>query len=504
MSESAPAEWGLRNAKDTHATSNKFLGDAHGNAAGWASNDKEFAALVGVEGDAGVEHVGWDNRTDYQANALGLKKTGGFYALPADAHANAAHTGLDDGRLGQATGMTGRGQSDELHQQVMASTGIKLSDKSGRSELRSTPTQRKQVSPGVALYTTKMEDSGTDKVIGMRYEGENTSSDGIELTVSIEGSRNLSFVGDGSKMSRAADIAPGSGRVLIGEVQLNNPDDGYSLKVGVGLASKMVTVTRAAPKPKQQQMPKLTVTQVSGGSTRKQSVVTPEERAQRDKDVEYLFNKYEDSSEMGLPKGISSNGLTKFAQKSNLTDGKLTEKKCGLIFQATKLGKKQDLNKERYQEALRKMAMEKNITFGELVQQAMEAEAMAEPMAHANRGQDMVGRGGTHSNNVTVKGKKGTILDTADGMAVVQMEDNSIEMVPTEELQYVHPKTETLATGEYIETKSQRFSMGKPAAQPVTVTKTTQQTVEKSSTITGEWRSRVRLPVSGEVEYDYR
>jgi hypothetical protein len=473
----------MRNAQDTHATSNKFLGDAHGDAAGWAGTEKDFAKLVGVEGDAGVEHVGWDNKTDYEANSLGLKKTGGGY-LPADAHANTVHKGLDDGRLGQGAGMQGRDQSDQLHQQVMASTGIKLSDRSGGAELRSTPTQRKQVAPGVALYTTKMEDSSTGKVLGMRYEGENSSKDSIEITVSIDGSRNLSYIGDGPSTSRSADIASGS-RVLIGEVELNNPDDGYSLKVAVGLATKMVTVTRAAPKPKQQ-MPKLTVTQANQGGSRKQSVVSAEEREQRDKDLQYLFNKYEDSSEMGLPPGISSNGLTNFAKRCNLTDGKLTDSKVGLIFQSTKLAgkKKHDMNFERFQEATRKMAMDKNITYQELVQHAIAAEAMNEPMAGQNRGKDMVGAGGTHSNSVMYKGKKGTILDTADGEAVVQMEDNTIEMVPVAELKYVNPQTETVAGAGFTETRSQRFSVGK--AQQVVMTTTTQQSVEKSNTITGE------------------
>jgi hypothetical protein len=97
-------------------------------------------------------------------------------------------------------------------------------------ELKETPTESKQVATDVVLYTTKMEDSSTGQVVGIKYEGENKSSTPIKLTVDIEGSRNVAYVGSGSSTSRSAEIFSGS-RVLIGQLKVRRPAEGYELKM---------------------------------------------------------------------------------------------------------------------------------------------------------------------------------------------------------------------------------------------------------------------------------
>lgn len=69
--------------------------------------------------------------------------------------------------------------------------------------------------------------------------------------------------------------------------------------------------------------------------------------------------------------GITSAGLTKWATDAGLLDRrKLTASDVGMIFASVKLGKKTALKFDRFQEAVRKVAIAKECTFQEVVQMA--------------------------------------------------------------------------------------------------------------------------------------
>eukprot|EP00935_MAST-01C_sp_MAST-1C-sp1_P001630 g1630.t1 len=82
--------------------------------------------------------------------------------------------------------------------------------------------------------------------------------------------------------------------------------------------------------------------------------------------LEGMFHKYKDGA------GITVTGCQKFAVETGLLDDKLTVSEVQMIFAGVKLGK--ELNYDRFQEAVRKMAQKKEITYQELIQMASGAE----------------------------------------------------------------------------------------------------------------------------------
>jgi CRP-like cAMP-binding protein len=67
---------------------------------------------------------------------------------------------------------------------------------------------------------------------------------------------------------------------------------------------------------------------------------------------------------------MDSEALQNFARDCNLIEPKLRPNDVDLIFVGVKLGKKSTLSFDRFQEACRKMAMKKEVTYAELVHQA--------------------------------------------------------------------------------------------------------------------------------------
>ena len=133
---------------------------------------------------------------------------------------------------------------------VLSTTKVKVSTPHSDGYLKSMPSESKSVAAGITLYTTKMEDPGTGQVIGIRYEGGSTSSDPVTLTVNIEGSRNIAYIGSGSRMSRSAEISPG-GREQIGEERLTDasvalvPNGAREVRGGPGVVPGVVPGVRA-------------------------------------------------------------------------------------------------------------------------------------------------------------------------------------------------------------------------------------------------------------------
>jgi hypothetical protein len=78
---------------------------------------------------------------------------------------------------------------------------------------------------------------------------------------------------------------------------------------------------------------------------------------------------------------IDQTGLIQFAESSKLLNAKLTNKDVGMIYSSTKLGGKQTLSFERFQEAIRKMAAKRQTTYQELVQIACGNEPESETVS---------------------------------------------------------------------------------------------------------------------------
>ena len=231
--EAANPEWGLRSAQADHSAQNKFLPgwmdeaekvSEGANTAGQDFRDRVgvFIPLqenlltttvnfhqpchlyrVGVEPDED-EVEGYDNRGPAcETNALGLRKTRGINSLPQDAHAN-QDTGLDDHMLGQgwagdkgqrhsygASGRVTKRTAPRRSVAAQAASGesgfIKIVPPTDNTKEPMEPT-RKEISPGVVIYTTDYKNS-SGNVVGKHYEVE--SNRAIEFTLDISGSRNM-------------------------------------------------------------------------------------------------------------------------------------------------------------------------------------------------------------------------------------------------------------------------------------------------------------------------
>lgn len=99
--------------------------------------------------------------------------------------------------------------------------------------------------------------------------------------------------------------------------------------------------------------------------SRKLSQVSGAEKERTTKNLRLLFETYRGSSP-----GIEAAGLVRLADECALLDAAssgLTAEKCALIFSRVKLGKKTELNLNRFEEACRQLAVEKGTTFTELV-----------------------------------------------------------------------------------------------------------------------------------------
>ena len=92
-------------------------------------------------------------------------------------------------------------------------------------------------------------------------------------------------------------------------------------------------------------------------ATRKLSRVSAGEMALLHSSLEAMFHKFKDGS------GIPQAGCVKFAKNTGLLDAKLSEADITMIFAGVKLGKKEELNFDRFQEAVRKMAQKKEVTY---------------------------------------------------------------------------------------------------------------------------------------------
>ena len=108
-------------------------------------------------------------------------------------------------------------------------------------------------------------------------------------------------------------------------------------------------------------------------TTRKLSKVSAEEMAELNSALFELFEKYSDHDG-----GITATGLTRFCAECKLLDSgcghAMKETDCTLIFEAVKLRRKTFLNFDRFQEAVRKVAMTKEVTYQELIQRGLIAE----------------------------------------------------------------------------------------------------------------------------------
>jgi len=101
------------------------------------------------------------------------------------------------------------------------------------------------------------------------------------------------------------------------------------------------------------------------GSSRKLSRVSTQEVEELNNLLLNFFKKYCQGDD-----GMSSGQLQSFAEESGLCDKKMSTGDVGLVFQSVKLGKKNTLNFDRFQEAIRKMAIQKEITYQEIINEA--------------------------------------------------------------------------------------------------------------------------------------
>lgn len=103
---------------------------------------------------------------------------------------------------------------------------------------------------------------------------------------------------------------------------------------------------------------------------RKISNVSEQERSAAEAAMTEIFSQFAEGDT------LSEAGLKRFAAEA---DTGVDEAQVGLIFQAVKVGRKPGLNFERFKEAVRKIAMEKESTYHELVQGAsMKLNAIAD------------------------------------------------------------------------------------------------------------------------------
>jgi serine/threonine protein kinase len=103
------------------------------------------------------------------------------------------------------------------------------------------------------------------------------------------------------------------------------------------------------------------------GPGRRLSSVSKAEKENTDFHIHTLFMAHE-NKDTG---GVTSAGLLAFAVECNLLEKRLTKNDVGLIFDSVKLGKKTSLSFDRFKEAVRKMAVKKEVTYQELAKEAM-------------------------------------------------------------------------------------------------------------------------------------
>jgi len=95
---------------------------------------------------------------------------------------------------------------------------------------------------------------------------------------------------------------------------------------------------------------------------RKLSKVSASEMQQLEHDLKELFGRYND------PTGINEAAFAKLCSECGVTDAKFSSNDVALVFTAVKVGKKKSLNFGRFQEAIRKVAIQKEVTYQELIQ----------------------------------------------------------------------------------------------------------------------------------------
>ena len=101
-------------------------------------------------------------------------------------------------------------------------------------------------------------------------------------------------------------------------------------------------------------------------SSRKLSRVSAEELSELNNLALVFFKKYCQGED-----GMSSEQLQTFAEECGVCGGsRMTRKNVGMVFQAVKLGRKTTLNFDRFQEAIRRIAISKEITYQELINSA--------------------------------------------------------------------------------------------------------------------------------------
>ena len=84
--------------------------------------------------------------------------------------------------------------------------------------------------------------------------------------------------------------------------------------------------------------------------SRKLSTVSGAEKERTTKNLRMLFETYRGSSP-----GVEAVGLVRLADECALLDTTLTPEACALIFSRVKLGKKTELNLNRFEEACRQL-----------------------------------------------------------------------------------------------------------------------------------------------------
>ena len=97
---------------------------------------------------------------------------------------------------------------------------------------------------------------------------------------------------------------------------------------------------------------------------RKLSIVSTEELEKAESQLHEIYDHY---CEQGGKKYITRSQLQQFAQEGNLVDKKLTVPAIGLTFDGVVVGNKPGLKFPRFMEACRRLAVEKEITYQNLV-----------------------------------------------------------------------------------------------------------------------------------------
>jgi hypothetical protein len=93
-----------------------------------------------------------------------------------------------------------------------------------------------------------------------------------------------------------------------------------------------------------------------------------------------LRNMFEDMREEG---GMTLASMVTWCKECNLLDKKLTIPQVGLIFTSVVVGKKKSLHFDRFQEAVRKVAIAKGNTYQEVIQLACGQQACSQIVSEA-------------------------------------------------------------------------------------------------------------------------